>query len=86
MVGRGAGVLLLIDKLLESSLLLGAALEHKEHAVERHCIGQSALVEFSAGQWMRVTGEGGAAGVVYRLQNARLGHGKRELRRGEFEN
>src|SRR5260370_14372642 len=73
MVGGGTGVLLLIDELLEGGLLLGAVLEHEEHAVERRCVGQSALVEFRACQRVRVASESGAAGDFYSLLTTRLG-------------
>jgi hypothetical protein len=47
-------------------------LQHQNHAVERRCVGEDTLIGFSASQWMRIAGEGGAAGVVYGLQDSRL--------------
>src|SRR5438067_9100822 len=58
LVIRGGGlVLLLVDKLLQSRFLLGAALEDQHDSAERRGIGQGALVELGAGQRVSIPGK-----------------------------
>ena len=78
---RGGGlVLLLVDKLLQSRFLLGAALEDQHDSAERRGIGQGALVELGAGQRVSIPGKCRDPRLIDGLKDAGAGGGKLRLR------
>ena len=71
-VSEGACVLLLIEELLQRLLLLGAALQHELHTVERRFVSNATPVELSPRQWMRIARQSGAPRVIHRLDDTGL--------------
>src|SRR5581483_5188014 len=70
-VVRGKLVLLIIQQFLQGGLLLGCALEHKQHAIHGQIGRRSADVELRAGRRMSVLLECSDSPLIYRLSNER---------------
>jgi len=64
-------VLLVVEQLAQGGLLLGAALQHQQHALHRQSSRGSAQIELRARQNMRVALEHRQLGFIYRLGNKR---------------
>src|ERR1700722_11455866 len=80
-IHRRASILLLIDKLLQRSLLFGAALKNKNHPSKRCGICESALIKLSARQRVGIAGKDCALAVIDSLKNPRPWSGHWKLRR-----
>lgn len=66
-------ILLVIEQLLQRSLLIRAALQKKQHAVQRLAIAYRALIKFSASERVHVSSKHREISFVHSLRDTSRG-------------